>query len=80
MRRVVVRVVLILAAVITILAGAIIWFSAAFDRPGPLAAGVTVIIPRGAGVEEIADLLHRDRVIANPLVFSIGVRLGGGEK
>ena len=80
MRRVVVRVVLILAAVITILAGAIIWFSAAFNRPGPLAASVTVIIPRGAGVEEIADLLHRDRVVANPFVFSIGVRLGGGEK
>jgi UPF0755 protein len=80
MRRVVVRVVLILAAVITILAGASIWFSAAFNRPGPLAAGVTVIIPRGAGVEEIAGLLHGKDVIDNPLVFSIGVRLGGGEK
>ena len=75
MRRIAVRIVLILAAVIALLAGALIWFSAAFDRPGPLADGVTLVIPRGAGVDEIARLLQRKGVIANPPLFSVGVRL-----
>ena len=79
MRRIAVRIVLILAAVIALLAGALIWFSAAFDRPGPLADGVTLVIPRGAGVDEIARLLQRKGVIANPLLFSVGVRLNRSE-
>lgn len=79
MRRIAVRIVLILAVVVIVLAGALIWFAAAFNRPGPLADGVTLVIPRGAGVDEIASFLRRKGVIANPLLFSLGVRLNRSE-
>lgn len=80
MRRIAVRIVLALAVVVIVLAGALIWFSAAFNRPGPLARGVTLVIPQGAGVDEIARLLQRKGIIASPLVFSINVRLNRSER
>ena len=59
------------------LLGALAWGFAQFTRPGPLAAGVERVIPRGAGVEAIARQLAADGVIGRPLVFAIAVRLSG---
>ena len=44
-----------------------------FESPGPLAQDKIVNIPRGAGVRDIADLLHREGVIDQPWVFIGGV-------
>jgi UPF0755 protein len=44
-----------------------------FEAPGPLAADKVVIIPRGLGIRDIADLLQREGVIDQPYVFIGGV-------
>jgi len=44
-----------------------------FEAPGPLAADKVVNIPRGVGIRDIADLLQREGVIDQPLVFIGGV-------
>jgi UPF0755 protein len=43
-----------------------------FESPGPLASEKIVIIPRG-GIRDIADQLHREGVIDQPLLFVAGV-------
>lgn len=68
-----------MAAAAAIVAG-LLWGTARFVQPGPLVAPTTVIVPRGLGLEEIAALLGREGVIENPLLFTIGVRLFGGER
>ncbi len=50
---------------------------AAFDRPGPLTGHVVMVIPKGAGVVRIGELLERHGVIAYANVFKLGVRLTG---
>jgi UPF0755 protein len=44
-----------------------------FDARGPLAEDKVVLIPRGYGVRDISDLLVREGVIDQPLVFIGGV-------
>lgn len=75
MRRVAIAALLILGTFATVAAGLVVWFFASFERPNPAAQAATVIVPRGAGIDEIAHLLARNRVIDDPLVFSLGVRL-----
>jgi peptidoglycan lytic transglycosylase G len=45
-----------------------------FEAPGPLAQDKIVNIPKAHGIREIADLLQREGVIDQPLVF-VGVAL-----
>ena len=45
------------------------------DVPGPLASERVVNIPRGLGKREIADLLNREGVIEQPLMFVASVLL-----
>ncbi len=67
---------LILLLALGVLAGGIfVWGYAQFTRPGPLANAATVIIPNGSGVEGIAVALVRAGVLADPLVFRLGVRM-----
>ncbi len=40
-----------------------------FEAPGPLEHERTVVIPRGQGIREIAEVLRREGVINNPLLF-----------
>ncbi len=77
MRRVVRRALLAIALITALGAGALYWLRAAFEAPGPLAAPATVVLPRGAGVDEIARRLAEAGVIARPRVFVLGVRLAG---
>jgi len=44
-----------------------------FEAPGPLTKDRVVIIPRGAGTRDIADLLMREGVIDQPWTFMAGV-------
>src|SRR5690606_6020154 len=43
-----------------------------FESAGPLDRERTVVIPRGTGIREVAELLRRERVIDTPIVFVIG--------
>ncbi len=65
---------LIIAATLAV-SGIFIWGQKAFDRPGPLEKEVTVIIPRGAGLQKIAELLSNAGVIDQPTVFVVATRL-----
>lgn len=67
---------LILLAVLLVCAtGAGVWGYRAFERPGPSAEAVLVVIPPGAGVSGITRRLERAGVIDQPFVFAIGARL-----
>jgi len=52
-----------------------LWAERAFRAPGPLTTEKTVLIPRGAGIRDIAELLQREGVIDNWAIFVGGQRL-----
>ena len=62
-----------LVLLILAVGGALFFGKARFEAPGPLAEEKTVIIPRGLGTRDIADLLQREGVIEQPWVFMGGV-------
>ena len=74
MRRAVFAALLVLGALSAVAVGLALLVVASFERPDPNGQAATVLIPRGAGVEDIADLLAQNGVIEDPLVFSLGVR------
>ena len=71
------RVVISLGVVALILASAFAWAMNAFKRPGPLTAETTVVIEPGAGLAEVTQRLADAGVIADRLLFRIGVRVLG---
>ena len=54
--------------------GGAYWFWQSFNGVGPLAEEKTLVVPKGSGVGEIADLLAAEGVIRSALVFTVGVR------
>ncbi len=60
-----------LAAAGAIVAGA--WQN--YTSPGPLAASTVVIVPRGAGLTRVAELLGENGVIAHPSLFIAAVAM-----
>lgn len=80
MGRLLVRLGAIVTALAAVMGAVFFWGTARFVQPGPLTAPTTVIVPRGAGLGEIADLLVRDGVVADRLVFTVGVRLAGRDR
>lgn len=75
MRRSAVRIVLaILLIVAGGVIGGVIWAWDAYKSPGPLTSETAVIVPKGAGVQEIAELLRDKGVIDNPHLFVLGAR------
>jgi UPF0755 protein len=77
MRRWISSFVLISAVLTTLVAALLVWLFVAFDAPGPLAEGRTMVISRGLSVEEIGGLLTQRGIVSHQLVFSVGVRLSG---
>lgn len=75
MRRAVFAALLILGAFATIAAGLAVWLVASFERPNPDGKAATVIVPRGAGVDDIAKLMEENGIIDDKLTFSFGVRI-----
>ena len=66
--------------VLALLVGGIsAWGYAGYTRPGPSTAAITVIVPRGAGVGDIAGRLTEAGVLSGPLVFRLGVTISGAE-
>ena len=80
MGRLVVRVALGFLALFIVLLGVFLWGYTQFTRPGPLAAPTTLVIARGAGLEAVAERLAEAGVIADPLIFVVGVRLARGDR
>jgi UPF0755 protein len=72
----------ILAAVVVALAasgaGLAAWALTAYNRPGPSSTTITVVIERGTGIDEIARLLQRAGVLAEPLAFRLAARWAPG--
>jgi len=60
------------------LAGGLIWQR--YTAPGPAAAPVAVVIPRGAGLEEIARRLAEAGLIGEPRIFAIGATVDGNHR
>jgi UPF0755 protein len=71
---------LLLVLAVGLAGGAAYWGFQKFHEPGPAAADTTIVIERGLGVRAIADKLADAGVIADPLVFSAGVRVYGEEQ
>jgi UPF0755 protein len=71
----------LVAAVLAVLAGgALLLGYREFVRPGPLAAPLTVVVPRGHGVEGVARTLADAAVIRDARLFGAGVALLGGRR
>ena len=55
--------------------GLLAWGYGQFTRPGPAAHVVTLVLPRGGGLVDIARRLETAGVISDARLFAIGVRL-----
>lgn len=69
MRRLLISLAVLLVLGAATVAGALWWFERAIVAPGPLAADLQLVLPRGQGVEAIAEELQRAGVIGNKTLF-----------
>ncbi len=53
----------------------IYWGKQKFEEPGPLQDDKVVNIPRGLGIRDIGELLAREGVIREPLIFAAGAKV-----
>ncbi len=67
-------------AVATLLTGAGVWGGLRLVAPGPLTEPVTVVIPRGSGLEAVAITLADAGVIDSPVLMVVGARLTGAAR
>ena len=77
MRRAGFAALLIFCSFVTIASGLAVWIYGAFERPNPAGQAATIIVPRGSGVDDIAQLLLQHGVIDDKLPFSLGLRFLG---
>lgn len=56
-------------------AGLFAWGYQRFDAPGPAKDSVTIVIPKGLGIEAIGRRLREAGVVDQPLVLSLAARL-----
>ena len=77
MRRLARRVLVGLGIVAALGAAAVLWGRDAVERPGPLVAEKTVVLPRGMGLDGIARRLAEAGVIDRPWLFALRVRFSG---
>jgi UPF0755 protein len=61
----------------TVLLAVVVWGVLDYRAPGPLAADKTVIVPRGARIDAVAQLLGDTGILAHPLVFELAAELTG---
>ncbi|MCR5859115.1 endolytic transglycosylase MltG [Mesorhizobium sp. J428] len=65
---------------VTIGAGAAVWYGKyVFEGPGPSTKNDTVLIKPNTGVNDIALLLERNRLISDANIFRLGVRAYGND-
>jgi len=80
MRRILSRLIILSFLIGLIGAGVFAWGYGQYVKPGPTLTENTVIIPRGRGVEGIANTLAQAGIIREALIFRLGVRVGGTDK
>lgn len=80
MRRIAFQILALLIVIALALGGAIAWGYGQFGRPGPSDVSVTLVIPKGAGLVDIATRLEKAGIIAQPIVFEWAARLTGADK
>jgi len=59
---------------------AVVWFDNRAGEPGPLSEETTVVIPRGAGVQDIGNLLEQAGVVDDALLVVLRVRWRGDSR
>jgi UPF0755 protein len=65
-----------IAAVLALLAGGgAAWLVGRYEQPGPLKTATAVVVPKGASVTDIAQLLSEANVISDPVIFRLSARL-----
>jgi len=64
----------VLLLVVAILAFGL-WAFHDFSAPGPLTMTRSVVVPRGAGIDDIAGQLGDAGILAHPRLFALGVKL-----
>jgi len=70
-----------LTVVVVLSAGGVgVWGYSVFIQPGPVTSETTVIIPKGAGIERISNLLAAQGLISNETIFRIGAVAQGRDK
>lgn len=70
------KIVAVLILILALAAAGLAWEGhRRFTAPGPLAEPATVVIPKGAGLDAVVRRLQEAGVVADRLVFSLGVRL-----
>jgi UPF0755 protein len=74
------RLILFLMLLGVIAAGVGLWGYREFISPGPLVEETAVVIPRGAGVSEVARLLEEHGVVANHITFKLGTLALGASR
>lgn len=62
------------------LAGIVAFLYGRFVAPGPLAGDAVVIVPRGSGIDAIAQLLQSSGIVENDMIFRLGARTLGRER
>ena len=67
--------VVLLALLTAAAGGAWIYLQQLFEAPGPLTEEATLVVPRGAGLTTIGELLAEAGVISDARIFALGVRL-----
>lgn len=65
----------LIVAVLLLAGGTALWAYNHFHAPGPLIAGKTIIIPKSAGLNHIAMLLHKEGVVSRPRLLMLGAKL-----
>jgi UPF0755 protein len=67
----------IIVLAIVAVGGALYFGKSKFEAAGPLDRERTVVIPRGAGIRDVAESLRRERIIDTPIVFVAGAMVAG---
>jgi UPF0755 protein len=57
--------------------GALFFGKNKFEAAGPLDRERTVVVQRGSGIRDVAEMLRRERVIDTPIVFILGAMISG---
>ena len=78
--RLAVRLTLLIGLLAAASLAAYAWAKARLDAPGPLTEDITLVLPRGGGVDAIARHLGEAGVLADPLLFVAAARLSGADR
>lgn len=80
MRRRLLTAAALFALILGCFGGTYLWLVKSWQSPGPLPADLTLIIPKGAGLSGIADILAANGVIARSDLFMLGLFVEGGSR